>query len=272
MFKLPANVQPYQCCFIVNVTPEMARTWIMKNNFNRPVKQRLVDDYARQIEAGNWRRTHQGIAFDEEGVVLDGQHRLLAIIQSGKTVPMLIFTNENQASHESIDGGKKRSLLDVVRLELLDNTIKMKHLCVLKALWAGRFCKNQNHLTSTEIIAMYRRYHVAARFAVDMLDFPGIDDTTIMGVVARATYTVPREKLLEFCNILRSGTGDHPSAGVILEFKTWFDRLGDRQEATRREIYKRAESVLQAFLNSESQCELPRDHKEYFPLYSTLRE
>jgi len=268
MFTLPANAKQYLNCFLVVITPEMAKQWIQKNNFNRPLKQKLVENYVRQIESGNWRRTHQGIAFDEEGVVLDGQHRLYAIIRTGQSVPMLVFLNENQSVHESIDGGKQRTLLDVVRLELIDNTIKGRHLCVLKEMWAGRYCKSQSHLSAIEVINMYRRHHSAVRFAVDLLENSAADNTTLMAVVARASHTAPKEKLLEFCNILRTGSGEHPSTKLVLEFRHWLSRLRDRQEATRREIYKQAETVLMAFVNNETSCVMARDHKELFPLYS----
>ena len=264
MFTLPVNAKQHLNCFLVIVTPEMAKQWLLKNNFNRPLKPKLVDNYVRQIEAGHWRRTHQGIAFDEEGVVLDGQHRLHAIIRTGQSLPMLIF----QAAHESIDGGKPRTLLDIVRLELLDDTIKGKHISVLKEMWAGRHCKSQNHLSATEVINMYRRHHLPVRFAVDMLENNIVNNTTLVAVVARACHTVPKEKILEFCNILRTGSGDHPIAKLVLEFRHWLLRLCDRQEATRREIYKRAETVLQAFLRNETSCEMVREHKELFPLYS----
>jgi hypothetical protein len=268
MLTLPTNAKQYLNCFLVIVTPEMAKQWLLKNNFNRPLKPKLVDNYVRQIEAGNWRRTHQGIAFDEEGVVLDGQHRLHAIIRTGQSLPMLIFLNENQSAHESIDGGKPRTLLDVVRLELLDDTIKGKHISVLKEMWAGRYCKSQNHLSATEVINIYRRHHQAVRFAVDMLENNVVNNTTLIAVVARASHTVPKEKVLEFCNILRTGTGEHPSAKLVLEFRAWLLRLRDRQEATRREIYKRAETVLLAFVNNDTSCEMAREHKDFCPLYS----
>ena len=268
MFMLPTNAKQYLNCFLVVVTPEMARQWLMRNSFNRPLKPKVVDNYVRQIEAGNWHRTHQGIAFDEQGSVFDGQHRLHAIIRTGESLPMLIFLNENQSSHKSIDGGKQRTLLDVMRLELLDNTIKGKHICVLKEMWAGRHCKNQNHLSAAEVINLYRRHHVAVRFAVDVLGDSIGNNTTLMAVIARAIHTVPKDKLLEFCSIFQTGSGDHPSAKLVLEFRQWFLRLRDRQEATRREIYKRASTVLKAFLNCETSCDMVRDHQELFPLYS----
>ena len=267
MFTLPSNAKPYTNCFIVNVTPEMASQWLANNNFNRPLKPRLVENYVRQILDGNWRRTHQGIAFDADGVLLDGQHRLHAVVQSGQTVSMLVFLNENQAAHESIDGGKRRSVLDVVRLELLDNTIKEKHLSVLKGMWAGRYCKNQNHLTAMELGNMFRRYHNSVRFAVDMLDMTGLNDTTLMAVIARAYHTVPQEQLLEFCRILRTGDLSHPSAHLIVDFRNWLLRLQDRQEATRRDIYKRVESLLEAFLKSATSYDIGREHKELFPIF-----
>jgi hypothetical protein len=76
MFTLPYSAQPYSNGFILNVTPAMAQQWLKHNDFNRPLNQRLVEKYAGQMRAGNWQRTHQGIAFDSRGIILDGQHRL----------------------------------------------------------------------------------------------------------------------------------------------------------------------------------------------------
>jgi len=272
MFTLPENAKPYTNCYLVVVTPAMAKDWLQDNNFNRPLRPRLVDKYVRQILAGNWQRTHQGIAFDSRGLTIDGQHRLNAIIQTGQAVPMLIFLNESQSIHESIDCGKTRSLLDVVRLELRDNTIKGKHIGVLKAMWAGRYCKNQDDLTAVEIGNMLRRYHNAVRFAVDMTDIPGVNDTVVMGVIARAYHTVPAERLLEFCRILRGYDSDHPTSKLIQEFRTWLLRQRDRQEATRRDVYKRTEAILDAFLNNSTTCDMFRDHKELYPIHGNRSE
>lgn len=272
MFTLPTTAKPYTNCYLVIVTPALAKEWLSNNNFNRPLKPRLVDKYVRQILAGNWQRTHQGIAFDAKGVVIDGQHRLHAIIQTGQSMPMLIFLNETQAAHESIDNGKTRSLLDVVRLELHDNTIKGKHIGVLKAMWAGRYCKNQDDLTAVEISNMLRRYHNAIRFAVDMFDIPGVNDTVVMGVIARAYHTVPHDQLLSFYRVLLGYDSSHPTALLICDYRNWLLQLRDRQEATRRDVYKRTEAILDAFLNNATTCEMFRDHKEFYPIYGARPE
>jgi hypothetical protein len=267
MFTLPSHAKPYPNCFLLNVTPEIAYQWLKLNNFNRPLKQRLVDKYVRQIRAGNWCRTHQGVAFDSQGVILDGQHRLWAIAQSGQSVPMLIFLNENLSVHESIDGGKPRSLLDVIRLELRDQTIKNRYILVMKAMWAGRCCVNQNDMTSIEMSNLLRRFHKPVRFAVELLEHSNVANNVVMGVLARAYQTVSQERLIEFCCILRDGDGSHPSTKLIVQFRNWLLRLKDRQEATRRDIYKRTEIVLGAFVKNAVTCDMFADHKELFPLY-----
>ena len=272
MFTLPQNAKPYTNCFIVTVTPELAKQWLMSNSFNRPLKPRLVDKYVRQILGGHWQRTHQGVAFDGNGILIDGQHRLHAIIKTGQSITMLAFLNETQLAHESIDNGKTRSLLDVVRLELRDNTLKSKHISTLKAMWAGRFCKNQDDLTAVEIGNMLRRYGNAVRFAVDMAEIPGVNDAVVMGVLARAYLTVPTERLLEFCRILSGHDSDHPTSELIQDFRMWLIDLRDRQEATRRDVYKRTQVVLNAFLKSENTCDLFRDQKELFPIHGNRKE
>ena len=42
--------------------------------------------------------THQCIAFDKDGNLIDGQHRLAAVLQTRQTVKMTVATNMDQAS------------------------------------------------------------------------------------------------------------------------------------------------------------------------------
>jgi hypothetical protein len=267
MFTLPSSAKPYTNGFLLNVTPETAQQWLKHNDYNRPLNQRLVEKYARQMRAGKWRRTHQGIAFDSRGMILDGQHRLMAIVRSGQVIPMLIFLNENLTVHESIDGGKTRSLLDVVRLEIRDNTIKNRHIYVVKAMWAGRSCVSQNDRTAAEVSNLLCYFYKPVCFAVELLERSCVENNVVMGVIARAYQTVSQERLIEFCTILRSGEGSHPSTKMILQFRDWLLRLKDNREATRREIYKRTEIILNAFLNNAVTCDLFSDYKELFPFY-----
>lgn len=74
----------------VAVTPAMAELWLRNNVKNRKLRQTTVDAYARDMRAGNWLQTHQGIAFGENDELLDGQHRLAAIVQAEVTLTLLV--------------------------------------------------------------------------------------------------------------------------------------------------------------------------------------
>lgn len=50
------------------VTPALAREWLKLNTRNRPIRQAAVADLAKAIERGEWKVTHQGIGFDENGI------------------------------------------------------------------------------------------------------------------------------------------------------------------------------------------------------------
>ncbi len=46
------------------------------------------------MREGHWDTTHQGIAIASDGTLVDGQHRLLAIVESGVTVRMNVTFNK----------------------------------------------------------------------------------------------------------------------------------------------------------------------------------
>ena len=72
------------------ITPSIAAAWLARNMNNRRPNQRIIDELAAAITAGLWHTTHQGIAFDELGQLIDGQHRLLAIVKAGVAEPFEI--------------------------------------------------------------------------------------------------------------------------------------------------------------------------------------
>ena len=93
-FNLPENAVPCKDVYLVDITPELAEKWLSTNPNQRPVQDHHVQQLANEMKNENWRETHQGIAFNENGELTDGQHRLHAVIQSGKTVTMRVILQE----------------------------------------------------------------------------------------------------------------------------------------------------------------------------------
>jgi hypothetical protein len=104
------------CAEVVDVTPEMA-TEILKGNYNnRGLSKTRVKSFAKQISQGKWRKTGQGISIATTGRLLDGQTRLHAVVQSGKSATMVISWNCDEDSFAVFDTGRARNATDVLKI------------------------------------------------------------------------------------------------------------------------------------------------------------
>lgn len=93
-----------------------------RNTANRVVRRSVVDGYKKDIADGRWFLTNQGIGIDWNGVLVDGQHRLLAIKESGyPSLPLLIVSGLDPEVKNVIDQHSKRSVRDIWRLVLNAN-------------------------------------------------------------------------------------------------------------------------------------------------------
>lgn len=103
----------------VKITPALAREWLGLNTRNRAVYKSHLRSLEAMFGRGEFKTTHQGIAFDESGKLLDGQHRLLAIAQQpdGFACEMFVFHNVPRDTFDVIDfGGKRRTMQDVLAM------------------------------------------------------------------------------------------------------------------------------------------------------------
>jgi hypothetical protein len=107
---------------IITVTPELAAEWLKtKNTGNRPVTRSHVRFLASQMERGEWNFTGEAIQFSESGRLIDGQHRLHAIVDSKTSQSLLVVSGVPDSSQSVIDTGKTRSAGDVLSMNNVTN-------------------------------------------------------------------------------------------------------------------------------------------------------
>ena len=92
------------------VTPEMASKFLENNLENRTPSDRHITRLADDMAGDRFFITHQGLAFSDDGVLIDGQHRCMAIVKSGKPQWMLVTTGINDRG--PLDIGKIRTPYD----------------------------------------------------------------------------------------------------------------------------------------------------------------
>lgn len=100
----------------VTITPEYARELLKKNQNNRPLHVSRVKLFEAELRDGNFKLTHQGIAIGCSGQLLDGQHRLHAIANTGISAPLMVATGVPDESFAVLDTGIKRGASDVLAI------------------------------------------------------------------------------------------------------------------------------------------------------------
>lgn len=103
---------------MVKVDAKTAQAWLDEfNTHNRNVRDPHVMSLARDMAAGRWTFTGAPIVFAEDGTLLDGQHRLAAIVKSKCAIPFLVVRGVDGGSQHSMDTGSRRSAADAYKLD-----------------------------------------------------------------------------------------------------------------------------------------------------------
>lgn len=105
----------------VLLTPEMAKS-ILDKNFtgNRSVNMNTVSKYASAILDGLWKedmsKYQDPICVTEDGTLINGQHRCLAVIYAGKPISTWIYYGVPAEMYEYFDGGMARTTKDYINV------------------------------------------------------------------------------------------------------------------------------------------------------------
>lgn len=98
------------------ITPAMASDLLGRNTVNRQPIERHVEHLSRQMSEGYWRDNGQPIILSESGTVLDGQHRLMAVVKSGRPARFLVVRGVGSDVMDTIDTGRSRQAKDVLSM------------------------------------------------------------------------------------------------------------------------------------------------------------
>lgn len=103
---------------IVDISPEMARLWLERNVGNRPASPAHIAKLEKAMRSGQWKMAGDPIRFSKTGKLIDGQHRLQAILNSGMTITCVVMRELDDEVFDVIDDGKQRVKSDVLHVSL----------------------------------------------------------------------------------------------------------------------------------------------------------
>lgn len=96
---------------IQTITPQYAKELLTRNNNNRPINKIHVERLAKEMTEGRWKLNGDTICINENKII-DGQHRLSAVVLSGETIVSLVVDGLPSDVFDTKDIGKRRSAAD----------------------------------------------------------------------------------------------------------------------------------------------------------------
>ena len=121
----------------------MAEDLLSHNTHNRNPSMGAVARYTAAMIADEWKMNGETIKISKSGEILDGQHRLMAIVRSGKTIQALVCYDVPASVVDTIDIGKKRSFSNWLQIQGEINTATLSSALAGITLYEKYFSKNQ---------------------------------------------------------------------------------------------------------------------------------
>jgi len=233
---------------LVKITPTMAKAMLEKNVINRRIDERAISKWQKLMLDNDWQVTHQGIAFFDDGTLADGQHRLMAIIRNNKPIPFYVTYNLPKSAATAIDSGRKRSLIDGIKISGAAPWMEARHLQMVPTI------SYPTRLTDMQKIDFLESIRKHAIFAVQC--FPTnrrhLTPSIIHAAIAMAHYHgVDEAKLIRFAEVFLDGAMAHPSERAIILVRDYFMNHTNSGAVDKNEKYLRVQRAIEAYSKDE---------------------
>lgn len=211
------------------VTPSIASEILKNNNGNRNIRRSVVEHYAKEMKNGSWQLTHQGVAISVDGELLDGQHRLSAVVKSGVSVKMLVTRGCEREQFRMMDVGLSRNAEDTVGVKRTPASLINNAFRNYKMISSG-----YTRLTHSEVREIYDEN----KDIIDMLSSVktrGVTANVLLGAWRYISEGGDFQKVKDFSKFMRYGVSENVDRVLIyagMKFARNEDRLTNKIDSS----------------------------------------
>lgn len=232
----------------VFVTPELAIQWLERNTNNRPLTMSRVNSYVQDMLSGNWKYTHQGIAFYSDGSLADGQHRLKAIVLSKQACHLLVTHNLPKEVSPVLDQNKTRTLYQSLNIEGKD-WVRKEMIAIARCMLSGGYL-NQTVISPKTIEQYVDKYQVILEMTVRAAPTKkkAITQSTVLaGYFTALVAGVGFAKVKRFASVMYSGEMEKPEENAAIRLRETLTRpIGTASE--RHDRLKLVQKAISFFV------------------------
>lgn len=156
---------------IETITPKLAAKYLEANKGNRPLTRATARNYAEEIRLGQWLFNGEAIKFDSNGVLVDGQHRLLAVTMAERSIDTLVIRGLSPEAFKTLDTGRQRSMGDVLALRGILYPAAMSSAYRFLYRWLGR-SKPKTRISNTQLLEFVDEFPQMIQVGYDSMRKP----------------------------------------------------------------------------------------------------
>lgn len=253
---------------VEHITPSKAEQLLNRNTINRKLREGVVEKYASDMRAGLWTECTAPIAFYEDGELADGQHRLFAIVESGKGQTFPVIRGIQRVAGLNIDTGFGRTLLDNARISGRDDLNLSHNLIATARVVENRKRDKQRGFSNAERVVWIEKHQEAARWAIaNGPQGRSIGNALVWGAIARAYYhEEDKERLEYFGRVIQRGfsNGEEDSAGVSI--RNYLQALPSQSAVPWDELFLKVQNAIWYFMRKKRLTVIKRVEDERYPL------
>lgn len=247
-------------CEIIVATKWAVDELLSMNTNNRNIRKSHVEYLREEVNRGAFVLTNQGVGVDVDGVVVDGQHRLLALKAAEyPEVQLLVAYGLPREARAAIDIGVKRTVTDIMRFafERPEATSAMVSIArawgnyaIVGGLYVPRIPPNQ--------VAEW--YMLLAPSMEKVLRIPQATKfpAPVLAAICHRLHAKPHDeaRVLSFLDMLINGVGLAKDSPVLLLRNWLISKTGEGSSAIQRERFDKTANALYLHLENRSIAKL----------------
>jgi hypothetical protein len=230
--------------------PEMAEAVLAYNTANRKVNKRKLSILAGQMAAGEFENTGEPIILSAEGVLNNGQHRLLAVIQADVTVDMDVRFGIPRRVFAKTDTGAGRSAADVLTIKGVAHGAQVSSAVRLLILYQRGLPENvREHVSHDQVASAFDRWRDIVDIAaqIQRLSFPtSIRSTPLYATAYLASRSPAKDRLPQWLEGLSTGA-DIGRSDPVYQLRERLMRGADAPVGTREALMERFALMIKSF-------------------------
>jgi hypothetical protein len=198
------------------IGPAQAQAYLNCVHMQRPVSKAHVQKLARSMASGHWRETAEAIQFDINGHLMNGQHRMHAVIQTGLTFNFLVARGLDPHSYEVMDQGRARTRGETLSTLAFPSANKIAASAVILVRMKYGLDIDRTNVDNSEIVQFAEPNRDALIWAVNRAKRYTLLPASTYGAFLFLAYHANATKAAEFADAVLSGANLEPDSPILL--------------------------------------------------------